>query len=115
MYLTNNYAEGSGCVTGMLGRLSNGEVLQCVSGRWKKSSGNNLTITTVSKTGACNDYTYAACPSGTKIISGGHDFVSSCGCAESYRMIVHSRISGNSWVAMGACMKVTAYAYCVAL
>lgn len=36
VYLKNNYAVGNTCITGMIGKLSNGELLNCVSGHWSK-------------------------------------------------------------------------------
>lgn len=39
MALTNHYVVGEGCYSGVIGRMWNGEILQCVGNKWEKIAG----------------------------------------------------------------------------
>lgn len=43
--LQNDYTEGTGCTTEMIGTTSTGELMSCVSGAWRKPGGGSKVLT----------------------------------------------------------------------
>lgn len=60
----------------------------------------------------CRGSSTATCPAGTTLISGGHQWVGTCGCGETYRFLLNSYPSGNSWTTRMECSIHRAYAIC---
>lgn len=97
---------------------------QCASGQLLRgfdASGNPIcetaqaALTTQVVTGpnsACRGSSTATCPADTVLISGGHQWVSSCGCGEEHRFLLNSYPSGNSWRTTMECSVHRAYAVC---
>ncbi len=80
---------------------------------WKNASGGGLTTMVVTgPVSACRGASTASCPAGYTVISGGHSFVSSCGCSENHRFPVVSMPSGNAWVSWTECATSRTYAVC---
>lgn len=104
--------------TNVYGKLcSPGQVLRGFDG-----SGNMVcetpagSVATQIVTGAnspCRGSSTATCPAGTTLISGGHQWVSSCGCGEEHRFLLNSYPSGNSWTTRMECSVHKAYAICL--
>ena len=61
---------------------------------------------------ACRSSSVAACPAGTRVVSGGYAFQGSCGCDEVYRFATQDRPYGNGWIASIDCATTIAYALC---
>ncbi|UXF74685.1 shufflon system plasmid conjugative transfer pilus tip adhesin PilV (plasmid) [Stenotrophomonas maltophilia] len=108
--------EGAGCgENGLTARTNEGKMLSCTNGVWRGGGGINTVVVTGPRAG-CVDPTrssFATCPAGTTLISGGSMWLSSCPRAkEEYRFTTMDRPVGNSWEARIEESYAMAYAIC---
>ena len=103
----------NGSTAGAMRYLS-GNMEYCNGTAWTAMGGGGFSETTVvtGPNSPCRGASIATCPTGYKVISGGFDFVSSCGCSENYRFPTESRPSGNGWRSTIECAVNRAYALC---
>lgn len=78
------------------------------------NSGTTLqTLTVEGAASACRGYSFANCPSGWKVLSGGHRWNGSCGCSEDNRFTVSSLPQGDwGWAVSQECSSTVAIAIC---
>lgn len=109
-------AEGTGCSpNGLVGRDGSGKLLSCTDGVWRSSGGISTFVVTgaastcVGPTGS----SFAYCPDGSTLISGGSMWLRSCRPQnEQYRFTTMDRPVGNAWEARIEESSAMAYAIC---
>ncbi|MEI2263555.1 shufflon system plasmid conjugative transfer pilus tip adhesin PilV [Stenotrophomonas indicatrix] len=96
-------AEGAWCgENGLTARTNEGKMLSCTNGVWRGGGGINTMVVTGPRAGCTinepGKSSFAACPAGTTLISGGSMWLASCpGAKEQYRFTTMDRPVGNSW------------------
>ncbi|MEA0952183.1 shufflon system plasmid conjugative transfer pilus tip adhesin PilV [Xanthomonas campestris] len=108
-------SEGASCSeTGLNARSSQGALLSCTLGQWRSGGGISTTIVTGARSAGCSLSSYATCPVGTLVVSGGYMWNQNCNGKEEYQFTSFDRPWGNAgWEARVQQALVTAYAICV--
>jgi hypothetical protein len=103
-----------------VGSLHVNDIYLRSAGKWASDMRNIITITSGNVASChsgpgrpCGD-SVAYCPSGYRVVSGGHDWMGDYACSEKYRFTIVSRPEGYSgWRVRMACSHYIAYAICI--